>query len=138
LDSPEDRVYRRTSLVDDPGRAGRVIYVAMAQMEDQGFYECIIRKGDSERTQQTLLLVEQTTNLTLSNLKMTVDHVRGCFSSQFDLPDEIDFRLGPHSTFFLVYYTADMSKPLNIIPGTEGAKCSADNHCVIRCVFFGL
>lgn len=37
LDSPEDRIYRRTSLIDDhhPMRIGRVIYFAMAQVEDQ-------------------------------------------------------------------------------------------------------
>lgn len=102
------------------------------RLEDQGFYECIIRKPESERTQQILLLVEQTSDNPITNLKITVDHTRSCFTSHFDVPKDVDFRIAQMSTYFLIYYTADMKTPLNTIPGTSEVKCDPDNHCAIR------
>jgi hypothetical protein len=35
LDTPEDNVYRRSSLLEEGPMKGRVVYIAMAQLEDQ-------------------------------------------------------------------------------------------------------
>lgn len=86
---------------------GLVLLISIVEASDQGIYQCIVRKDESERLQQTALEVEVTTNDTITNLRVGIDHVKACFNLYFRVPDSVSPLYAQAATYFLVYYNAD-------------------------------
>uniref|UniRef100_A0A915DFM6 Ig-like domain-containing protein n=1 Tax=Ditylenchus dipsaci TaxID=166011 RepID=A0A915DFM6_9BILA len=62
------------------------LFLSIIEPEDEGIYECIVRNGDVERIHQTSFKVIQSTNETILDLKVSVDHANSCFHTNFRLP----------------------------------------------------
>ncbi|CAD5207723.1 unnamed protein product [Bursaphelenchus okinawaensis] len=126
-----ERVYKRVEDIEDGLVIGKALFISLAQKNDEGMYECVIRKDKAQRVQHNLLQVKKSTELELKNLKMLVDHPSATFHAHFDLPEPLQYWDGLVSTYFLVYHTADGQRALNVIP-KHGAKCTEDNHCTME------
>lgn len=111
---------------------GLVLLISIVEASDEGIYQCVVRKGNSERLQQTALAVEVTTNETLTNFIVVIDHVKACFNLFFDVPKSVDPNYARVATYFLVYYNSNNASSLNSVP-LSSASCFNNRTCTMSC-----
>lgn len=76
-------------------------------------------------------MVTITTEIKITELNLTVDHLNLCFNINFRIPDSITLIEAQFLTYFLSYYKTDLSTKLNSIP-YQHIKCRSLNQ-ILRC-----
>uniref|UniRef100_A0A7E4V4G0 Ig-like domain-containing protein n=1 Tax=Panagrellus redivivus TaxID=6233 RepID=A0A7E4V4G0_PANRE len=106
--------------------------IAIAEGENEGLYSCVVDGPTQvERIQQFIARVDVTTNETIDDAKIDVDHENRCLIMSFTMPKSSDLNFAEFTTYFIVIYDPhDPESSLNSLP--KSAQCNYKRKCKIK------